>query len=99
MLTTIRTGGTVELNWLPPHHPNGYIHYEIEYEPARIPGDPATATGIRTCFYTLSLRVGALSYNVRVVAVNNQGRASSNVLVVNCTGSERGTIAKVDMFF
>ena len=98
MLTTIRTGGTVELNWLPPLHPNGDIHYDIEYEPARIPGDPATATGIRTCFYTLSLLVGALSYNVRVVAVNTQGRTSSNVLVV-CTGPKRGTIAKVDVHF
>ena len=98
MLTTIRTGGTVELNWLPPLHPNGDVHYDIEYEPARIPGDPATATGIRTHFYTLSLVVGALSYNVRVVAVNTQGRTSSNVLVV-CTGPERGTIAKVDVHF
>ena len=101
MLTMIGTpsGSTVELNWLPPLHPKGDIHYDIEYEPARIPGDPATATGIRTRFYTLSLRVGPLSYNVRVVAVNAQGRASSNVLVVNCTGSERGTIAKVDVHF
>ena len=101
MLTMIGTpsGSTVELNWLPPLHPNGDIHYDIEYEPARILRDSATATGIRTRFYTLSLPVGPLSYNVRVVAVNTQGRASSNILVVNCTGSERGTIAKVDVHF
>ena len=101
MLTMIGTptGSTVELNWLSPLNPNGAIRYEIEYEPARILGDPANATGIRTRFYTLSLRIGALSYNVRVVAVNNQGRASSSVLVVNCTGSERGTIATVDVHF
>ena len=82
-----------------PFRVGGGIRYEIEYEPARIPGDPASATGIRTRFYTLSLRIGALSYNVRVVAVNNQGRASSSILVVNCTGSERGTIATVDVHF
>ena len=45
MLTVIGepTGSTVELNWLPPLHPNGAVRYDIEYEPAMTPGDPVNA--------------------------------------------------------
>ena len=91
MLTMIGTpsGSTVELNWLPPLHPNGAIHYEIEYEPAVTPGDPVNAGSSSSLYFTLTLPNEFLSYNVRVVTVNTQGRASSNVLV-DCTGPERG---------
>ena len=89
MLTMIGTptGSTVELNWLPPHHPNGAIHYEIEHEPTMTPGDPVNAGISNTPYYTLTLPNEFVTYNVRVVAVNTQGRASSSVV---CTGSERG---------
>ena len=92
MLTMIGTptGSTVELNWLPPLHPNGTVRYDIEYEPAMISGDPATAGSISSLYFTLTLPNDLLSYNVRVVAVNTQGRTSSNVLVIGCTGPERG---------
>ena len=91
MMTMIGTpsGSTDELNWLPPLHPNGAIHYEIEYEPAVTPGDPVNAGSSSKLYFTLTLPNEFLSYNVTVVAVNTQGRASSNVLL-DCTGTERG---------
>ena len=94
MLTLIKElteSSTIELNWLPPLHPNGAIHYEIEYEPAVTPGDTMNAGSSSSPYFTLTLPNEFLSYNVRVAAVNTQGRASSNVLVIGCTGSERGT--------
>ena len=92
MLTMIGepTGSIVELNWLPPLHPNGAIHYDIEYEPAVTPGDPVNAGNSSSLYFTLTLPNDLLSYNVRVVAVNGQGRTSSSVLVIGCTGPERG---------
>ena len=75
------TGSTIELNWLPPLHPNGAIHYEIEYEPAVTPGDPVNAGNSSSPYFTLTLPNEFLTYNVRVAAVNTQGQAqSSNVL-------------------
>ena len=102
MLTMIGTpsGSTVELNWLPPLHPNGAIHYEIKYEPAMTPGDPVNAGNSSSPYFTLTLPNDLLSYNVRVAAVNSKGRTSSNVLVFGCTGPERGnSIAKVNVHF
>ena len=84
MLTMIEepTGSTIELNWLPPLHPNGAIHYEIEYEPAVTPGDPANAGSSSSPYFTLTLPNEFVTYNVRVAAVNTQGQAQSNVLSV-----------------
>ena len=99
-MTGTPSWSTVELNWLPPLHPNGAIRYEIVYEPAVISGDQATAESSSSLYFTLTLPNDVLSYNVRVVAVNSKGRASSSVLVIDCTGSERGTkIAKVNVHF
>ena len=72
-VTGTPTGSTVELNWLPPLHPNGAIRYEIEYEPAVPPGDTVTAGNSNTPFFTLTLPDG----------VNSRGRAKSGHLVVN----------------
>ena len=86
MLTTtgVPTGSTVELNWLPPLHPNGAIHYEIEYEPAMTPGGPVNAGNSSSPYFTLTLPNEFLTYNVRVAAVNTQGTglARSDVLPV-----------------
>ena len=92
MLTMIGvpTGSTVELNWLPPHHPNGAIRYEIEYEPAMTPGDPVNAGSSSTPYFSLTLPNEFLTYTVRVVAVNSQGRANSDDLEVSPSGTERG---------
>ena len=78
------TGSTVELNWLPPLHPNGAIHYEIEYEPAMTPGDPVNAGSSSSPYFTLTLPNEFLTYNVTVAAVNTQalGRAQSSILTV-----------------
>ena len=79
------TGSTVELNWLPPLHPNGAIHYEIEYEPAMTPGDPVNAGSSSSPYFTLTLPNEFLTYNVRVAAANTQGKTRSGVLTV-CLG-------------
>ena len=92
MLTMIGTptGSTVELNWLPPIRLNGAVHYEIVYEPAKTSGPPVNAGSISSLYFTLTLPSDLLSYNVRVEVVNGQGQTSSNVLVIDCTGPERG---------
>ena len=82
------TGSTVELNWLPPLHPNGAIHYEIEYEPAMTPGDSVNARSSSSPYFTLTLPNEFLTYNVRVAAVNTQRQAQSDVLPV-CLGENR----------
>ena len=92
MLTMIGTptGSTVELNWLPPLHPNGAIHYEIKYEPAMTPGDPVIAGNSSSLYFTLTLLNDNLSYTVRVRAVNSRGSATSGHLVVNPGKSKIG---------
>ena len=87
-MTEEPTGSTIELNWLPPLHPNGAIHYEIEYEPAVTPGDPVNAGSSSSPYFTLTLPNEFLTYNVRVAAVNTQGQAQSDVLPV-CPGMNR----------
>ena len=84
MLTVTRTpaGNIIELNWLPPLHTNGAIHYEIEYEPAVTPGDPVNAGSSSSPYFTLTLPNKLLSYTVRVRAVNSRGSATSGDLVV-----------------
>ena len=79
-MTGAPTGSTVELNWLPPLHPNGAIHYEIEYEPARMSTQPVNAGS--SLYFTLTLPNGIETYRVTVVAVNSKGRARSNELEV-----------------
>ena len=87
------SGSAVELNWLPPLQPNGaIIRYEIEYVPARMPGDPVTVQSSNNRYFTLTLPNEFLSYNVRVAAVNSQGRANSNALLVMCTAAGRGKV-------
>ena len=83
------TGSTVELNWLPPLHPNGAIHYEIEYEPAMTPGGPVNAGSSSSPYFTLTLPNEFLTYNVTVAAVNTQGQARSGDLTVLCPGRNR----------
>ena len=93
MLTTAGgpSGSTIELNWLPPLHPNGAIHYEIEYEPAMTPGDPVNAGSSSSPYFTLTLPNEFLTYNVTVAAVNTQGQTTSGVLTVMCPGRVRET--------
>ena len=96
IMTGEPNGSTIELNWLPPFHPNGAIHYEIEYVPAVTPGDPVNAGSSSSSYFTLTLPNEFLTYNVRVAAVNTQGQAQSNVLSV-CSGRNqmRGIYKKI----
>ena len=80
------TGSIVELNWLPPLHPDGAVHYEIEYEPAMTPGDPVNAGSSSSPYFTLTLPNEFLTYNVTVAAVNTQGQARSGDLTILCPG-------------
>ena len=91
-MTGAPNGSTVELNWLPPLHPNGAIHYEIEYEPAMKPGGPVNAGSSSSPYFTLTLPNEFLTYNVTVAAVNTQGETRSGDLTVPCLGknTERG---------
>ena len=79
-MTGTSTGSTVELNWLPPLHPKGAIHYEIEYEPARMSTQPVNAGS--SLYFTLTLPNEIETHRVTVVAVNSKGRARSNELEV-----------------
>ena len=90
MLTVIGepTGSTVELNWLPPLHPNGAIRYEIVYEPAMPPGDPVIAGHSSSLYFTLTLPNDLPSYTVRVAAVNSKGRTKSSDIQLSCLGRE-----------
>ena len=89
-MTGAPTGSIVELNWLPPLHPNGAIHYEIQYEQAMRPGNPVNAGSSSSPYFTLTLPNEFLTYNVTVAAVNTQGMGSeqSSVLSV-CLGENR----------
>jgi len=98
MLTTSgnTTSSTVELNWLPPLHPNGDIRYEIEYEPAVTPGDPVNARSSSSLYFTLTLPNEFLTYTVRVAAVNVNSKErtkSSDLLLCLGKNRERGTLA------
>ena len=93
-MTGAPNGSTVELNWLPPFSPNGIIRYEIEYKPAKTPGNQRKIESSGSTYFTLTLPSEFLSYNVKVAAVNTKGRRKSNVLVVVCSGAERGIYCK-----
>ena len=91
MLTIVGapTGSTVELNWLPPLHPNGaIIRYDIEYILATASGDPVTSQGSSSSYFNLTLPEEFQTYNVRVVAVNAQDSVRSEFLPV-CPGRHR----------
>ena len=75
------TGGTVELNWLPPLHPNGAIHYEIEYIRIRPSGNPMNAGTSNSPYFTLTLPNENRMYFVTVFAVNNKGRARNRITI------------------
>ena len=84
------TGSTVELNWLPPLHPNGAIHYEIEYLPIRPSGDPVTAGSSSSPYFTLTLPNENRMYFVTVFAVNSKGRARSTRNRITITVTKTG---------
>ena len=98
-VTGTPSGSTVELNWLPPLHPNGAIRYEIEYEPEMTSGDPVIAGSSNSLYFTLTLPNDLLFYTVIVRAVNSKGSATSGHLVVNPGKSRIGVCYHRSMLF
>ena len=98
-VTGIPTGGSVELNWLPPLHPNGAIRYEIEYEPEMTIGDPVIAKRSSSLYFILTLPNDLPSYTVRVRAVNSRGSATSGDLVVKPGKSRIGQCYTCNYFY
>ena len=70
------------MHWLPPLHPNGAIHYEIEYESAKMSAQPVNAGSSSSLYFALTMPNGIDTHRVTVVAVNSKGRARSNELEV-----------------
>ena len=91
MLTVIGepAGGTVELNWLPPIHPNGAVRYEIDYEPAMTPGDPVNAGNSSSLYFTLTLPNEFVTYNITIAAVNILSMISAQSVFPVCPGRNR----------
>ena len=91
MLTVIGepAGGSVELNWLPPLHPNGAIRYEIEYEPAMTPGDTVKAGNNSSPYFTLTLPNEFVTYNITIAAVNILSMNSAQSVFPVCPGRNR----------
>ena len=76
------TSTSVDLNWIPPLHPNGVIHYEIEYSTSEnfVQNETINNTGSNKTHYVLSGLTPGIQYYVRVTARNSAGAKSSNVL-------------------
>ena len=95
LAVTGSTGSTVELNWLPPLHPNGAIHYDVEYEKVIPPRDSGQLRNVVTIqssssfYYNLVLRNEFRTYNVTVVAVGTQNMGSEIAIVLVCPGRNR----------
>ena len=76
------TSTSVDLNWIPPLHPNGVIHYEIEYSTSEnfVENKTTINTGSNKTHYVLSGLTPGIQYYVRVTARNFVGATSSDVL-------------------
>ena len=93
-LTVVRnTSTSVDLNWIPPLHPNGVIHYEIEYSTSENFMKKTTIKPASDNTYYTVDGVSELSrYYFRVLSVNTGGvgmSSSSNVVNI-CLGEEVG---------
>jgi len=88
-MTATPTGSTVELNWLPPLHPNGAIRYEIEYKTAVTPGDPVNAGNSSSPYFTLILPNEFVTYNITIAAVNILSMTSTQSVLPVCPGRNR----------
>ena len=89
------TSTSVDLYWIPPHHPNGVIHYKVEYSTDESFTQRTTINTANT-YHTVSNVSGIPRHYFRVVAVNGAGagRSSSNV-VDFCLGMDVGEFLSV----
>ena len=92
LLTVVRSTSTsVDLNWIPPRHPNGVIHYEIQYSTnENFVGSTTVNTTSNRTYHTVSDVPEFPQHYFRVVAVNSAGvgnSSSSNIVTVDiCFG-------------
>ena len=98
-MTGTPSWSTVELNWLPPLHPNGAIRYDIEYEPAMSPGDPANAGNSNTLYFTLTLPKEFVTYNITIAAVNILSMNSAQSVLPVCPGSNREGVCYIHSMY
>ena len=88
------TSTSVDLNWIPPLHPNGVIHYEIEYSTSEnfVENKTIISTGSNNTYYTVNGVLELSRYYFRVLSVNTGGvgRSSSSDVVNVCLGVEVG---------
>ena len=92
-LTVVGNTSSVGLNWIPPLHPNGVIHYEIEFSTSEnFVQNTTINTGSDNTYYTVNGVSEFSRYYFRVLSVNTGGvRRSSSSNVVNvCLGEEVG---------
>ena len=95
-LTVVRSASTsVDLNWFPPHHPNGVIHYEIEYSTNESFVDSICTTintASNSTYHTVPDVPKFPRHYFRVVAVNSAGvgRSLSSNMVDICLGMDFG---------
>ena len=92
LLTVVRSTSTsVDLNWIPPRHSNGVIHYEVEYSTSENFVQSATfSTASNSTYHTVSDVPGFPRLYFRVVAVNSAGagRSPSSNIADICLGME-----------
>ena len=91
-LTVVRSTSTsVDLNWIPPCHPNGVIHYEIQYSTNESFVESTTMNATNT-YRVVSGVLEFPRYYFRVVAVNSAGvgRSASSNVAQACLGMEVG---------
>ena len=87
------TSTSVDLNWIPPLHPNGVIHYKIEFSTSENFVENTTInTGSDNTYYTVNGVSQFSRYYFRVLSVNTGGvgRSSSSNVVNLCLGVEVG---------
>ena len=93
-LTVVGSMSTsVDLNWIPPPHPNGVIHYVIECSRSENFVEKTTInTGSNNTYYTVNGVSEFSRYYFRVLSVNTGGvgRSSSSNVVNLCLGEEVG---------
>ena len=92
LLTIVRSTSTsVDLNWIPPRHPNGVIHYEIECSTSENFVQSTTInTASNNTYHTVSDVPEFPRHYFRVVTVNSAGtgRSPSSNIVDICLGME-----------
>ena len=97
-----KTSTSVDLNWIHPLHPNGVIHYEIEFSKSEnfLPSKITINTGSNNTYYTVNGVSEVSRYYFRVLSVNTDGvgRSSSSNVVNLCLEVEVGESKEIVIY-